>query len=118
MTQADPVLHISQQQAALLIGYCKLYRAYLWQQVIPTTERNTTLRGIQDVQSRLVEKQEEQSIAFQLTLVELASLKQLCTDLLHYYAHSTLPDRAQKLRELGGLHIFLNRSAKHRTQAL
>jgi hypothetical protein len=118
MKQTDPVLHISQQQAALLIDYCKSYRAYLWQQVIPTTERNTTLRAIQEVQSRLVEKQEEQATVFQLTPVELASLKQLCTDLLHYYGHSTLPDKTKKLQELAGLHIFLNRSAKRHTQAL
>jgi hypothetical protein len=115
-----PVLRLQWYQRAQLTAHCTTYRAYLWQQVLPSPERNQRLRVIQSLQGRLEKAQEQGLVDIDLCLTaeERSAVKQLLSELTQFYgAAPPSEQRTQKLGELAGLRLQIERTFRQ-TQAL
>jgi hypothetical protein len=115
-----PALHLKRDQLAQMLAVCTAYRAYLWQYLTPTPERNLMLRGVQSLQGRLEKAQEQgqENISLSLTAEEKSILKQLLGGLTQFYgAAPPSEQRTQKLGELAALRLLVERAFRQ-TQAL
>jgi hypothetical protein len=115
-----PVLRLNWYQRAQLTAHCTTYRAYLWQQVLPSPERNQTLRVIQSLQGRLEKAQEQgqADINLSLTAEERSVVKQLLSGLTQFYgAAPPSEQRTQTLGELATFRLLVERTFRQ-TQAL
>jgi hypothetical protein len=112
MMETAPVLRWPSSQVAQLIGYCTVYRAYLWQSCQPTPERNQVLRNTQALQGKLEKAQEQAAteIALSFTGEERQTIRQLLSSLIQYYANSRPSEaRTQQLAELSSFRATLER---------
>lgn len=102
MSTAPPFL-LTRDQATRLQTYVQTYRHYSLASLMPSTERNTTLRVLQAVQGKLIEAMDQQETPLQLLLAreEMATLKTTITELLSLYAKQ--PESAERIATLGDL---------------
>ena len=115
-----PVLRLSVQEFAQLATYCAVYRSYLWQSMLPSSERNQLLRALQALQGRLekVQGQEQEEQSLPLTSEEKGIIRQLLSGLLTIYGNTqSSEERTRTLGELGGLRVRIGRMIRS-TQAL
>jgi hypothetical protein len=115
-----PVLRLTQHQMAQLLAYCTTYRSYLWQYLLPSPERNLTLRGVQSLQGRLEKAQEQgrEGINLSLSAEERSAVKQLLSGLTQFYgAAPPSEQRTRMLGELTVLRLLVERTFRQ-TQAL
>lgn len=113
-----PVLRLSRDQFAQLTAHLSAYRSYLWQSIMPTPERNQTIRSIQAMQGRLEQEQGKADIALCLTAEEASALKQLFSGLIQLYGTAPPSEqRMQTLAELTSLRLLVERTFRQ-TQAL
>lgn len=120
MMQTGPILRLNRQQIIQLAAHCSAYRSYLWHCLMPSPERNQALRHIQALQGRLEQLQEEQqaNLALSLSMEEGTTLKQLFLILMQQYGtESPSAERTQKLGELAGLRLLVERTLRQ-TRAL
>ena len=117
--ETAPMLHLNSQQLAQLIGYCAAYRSYLWQHVLPTPERNQTVRGLQGLQGRLEKAQEQATVlALPLCPEEKTALTQLFRGMTQYYAAApSSEERTRALGDLASLRMYIERASRQ-TQTL
>ena len=117
--ETAPMLHLNSQQLAQLIGYCAAYRSYLWQHVLPTPERNQTVRGLQGLQGRLEKAQEQATVlALPLCPEEKTALTQLFQGMTQYYAAAPASEeRTRTLGDLVSLRRYIERASRQ-TQTL
>lgn len=118
--EATPLLRLNPQQLAQLLAHCVAYRAYLWQCVMPTPERNQTLRSIQALQGQLLAFQEQgqPERALPLSSEEAHLVKQLLSRLMQHYGNAPHSEqRTQALGELARLRVLVERTLRQ-TQAL
>lgn len=103
MIQHIPALRLNQYQVAQLITHLTAYRAYLWQQIIPTPERNQTVQTIQTLQGRLEQEQQQghPTLLFLLNREEGHTLQQTFRGLIQ--VHGTAPLSEQRLQTLGDI---------------
>ncbi len=101
MMETAPVLRLNSAQVAQLISYCTEYRSYLWQNAMPTPERNQMIRSLQALQGRLEKTQEQTQaeIALPVTPEEKRTLTQLLSGLMQCYGHA--PPSEQRNQALG-----------------
>lgn len=118
MIQNAPALRLNQHQIAQLMVHLTAYRSYLWQCVMPTPERNQTIRTIQAMQGRLELEQGQAEIILALTGEEGSTLKQVLSGLIHLHGTAQPSEqRTQTLGELAGLRLLVERTLRQ-TQAL
>jgi hypothetical protein len=123
MMKAGPVLCLSRQQAQQLATHCRAYRAYrayLWQCLPPSSERNQALRGIQALQGQLEQFREQTQPNLTLFLSEegKSTLRQLFFILMkHYGTEQPSAQRNQMLGELASLRLLVERTCRQ-TQVL
>lgn len=116
MMATVPVLHLNTSQIGQLIGYCAAYRSYLWQNTLPTLERNQTIRRIQMLQARLEKAQEPMQEEYTLLLAdeEKQTLKHLLNEMLRLVSSSLSSEqRAQQIAEVAGLRVLVERTSRH-----
>lgn len=106
-----PVLRLGPHQWGQLIAYGVVYRSYLWQQVLPTPERNQEVRRMQALLGRLKTAVQGQADgALYLDDEEVSTLKQLFAGVMRYYAaEPASARRIQQLAELTTLRVFVER---------
>jgi hypothetical protein len=111
MSTAPPFM-VTREQDLRLQAYIQTYRHYALTSLMPSTERNATLRGLQLLQGKLIEALDQKTTPLQLLLTreEMAVLKTTVTELLTL--HGRQPESAERtatLGDLAGLKISLNR---------
>ncbi|MGH2509426.1 MAG: hypothetical protein ACRDHZ_18770 [Ktedonobacteraceae bacterium] len=101
MIQNVPALRMNQQQVAQLMSHLTVYRAYLWQRVIPTPERNHTIHLMQTMQGRLAYEQQQghADLTFPLSKEEAQTLQRVFSGLMRL--HGNAPRSEQRLHMLG-----------------
>lgn len=115
MIQNALALRLNQRQLAQLMAHLTAYRSHLWQCVIPTSERNRTIRSIQAIQGRLELEQEQgqAEIILALTGEEASTLKQALSGLIHLHGTAQPSEqRTQTLGELAGLRLLVERTLR------
>ncbi len=120
MMHTGPILHLNRQQGTQFAAHCSAYRSSLWRCLLPSPERNQALRGIQGLQGRLEQLQEQGQahLALSLSMEEGTILKQLFIILMQQYGNAPpSAERNQKLGELGSLRVLVERTLRQ-TQAL
>jgi hypothetical protein len=113
MMGAVPVLRLTQRQLTQLLAHCTTYRSYLWQYLLPSPERNQTLRVIQSLQGRLEKAQEQgrEGVDLSLTAEERSTIKQFLSGITQLYgAAPPSEQRTQKLGEITGLRLLVERA--------
>lgn len=114
------VLHLNRQHFEQLMAYCTVYRAYLWQYIMPTPERNQALRDIQALQGKLekANEQEQPEITLPLTDAEKGMLKQLFNGVTQFYgAAPPSEQRIQQLAELTAFRVIIERMLRQEPPA-
>ncbi len=103
MMSIAPPLLLSREQAMRLQTYIQTYRQYAFSSLLPSTERNNTLRILQVVQGKIIEAMDQSVTPLQLVLAkeEGATLKTVTTELLILYARQ--PDSNERTATLGDL---------------
>ena len=83
-----PQLVLTREQASRLQAYLQTYRRYAFASLVPSTERNTTLRILQAMQGKLIDVMDQKTALLQLVLTteEMTTIKIIITDLLILYA--------------------------------
>lgn len=102
MSTAPPFL-LTREQSLRLQTYVQTYRQYALVSLLPSTERNTTLRVLQAVQGKLIEATDQKTTSLRLILTreEMMMLKATVTALLTLYARQ--PESAERIAILGDL---------------
>lgn len=112
MMETAPVLRLTPAQVLQLIAYCTQYRAALWQNAMPTPERNQLIRNLQAFLGRL-EKAREQAqaeVALLLTAEEKYMLQQLFSGLIRLYGmQPTSEQRNEALKEVAECRLAIQR---------
>lgn len=103
MMGTAPPLQLTRDQASRLQAYLQTYRRYAFASLLPSVERNTTLRVLQTMQGKLIEVMDQQTVLLQLVLTreEMTTLKAIITELLALYARQ--PESAERTAMLGDL---------------
>jgi hypothetical protein len=112
MMETSPVLRLNLAQVAQLIRYCTTYRSYLWQNAMPTSERNQTIRSLQALQGRLEKalEQAQTGITLLVTTEEKTTLRQLLSGLIQCYGNAPPSEqRTQALADVTECRIALQR---------
>lgn len=88
MTSTTSPLSVDHRRASRLQAYLRIYRQYVFSALLPSVERNTTLRLLQTVQGKLIGMLEQQPDTVYLTFTqeEMAVLKNTIAALLRIYA--------------------------------
>ena len=96
-----PPFTLTREQATRLQAYIQTYRHYALTSLMPSTERNATLRGLQMLQGKLIEALDQKTTPLQLLLTreEMAVLKTTITELLTL--HGRQPESAERTATLG-----------------
>ena len=114
MGTAPPFL-LSRDQAQRLHTYIQAYRTYALTSLLPSTERNTVLRVLQVLQSKLIEVLDRviapsYPLSLLLTREEAMTLKVAATELIALYSRQ--PESAERIARLSDL-AALKLSLKH-----
>jgi hypothetical protein len=110
MMSTAPPLYVTHEQAARLLGYVQSYRHSTLTTLLPSTERNLTLRGLQLLQGRLIEALDQKVTPLQLVLSreDLALLKTTVNDLLALYGKQPESvERTAIINDLAALKVSL-----------
>lgn len=112
MSTASP-LSLTCDQASRLHAYIQTYRRYAFALLAPSTGRNTTLRVLQLMQSKLIAVLDQKPALFMLVLTteEMTTLKAITVELLSLYGQEpTSAERNATLGDLAALRANLERS--------
>lgn len=101
-----PPFPLSRDQAQRLHTYIQIYRNHALTSLLPSTERNTVLRVLQGLQSKLIEMLDQgttpsHSLALPLTREQTMILKVAATELIALY--SRRPESAERSARLSDL---------------
>ncbi len=109
MSTAPPLL-LSREQAERLLQYLQDYRHWALTGLSPTQERNTTLRGVQTLQGKLLALCDHHQPQIQLSLEreEVVALKAMTKSfLLLSGEQGASPERTSRITDLGKLYAYL-----------
>ena len=102
---AAPLFPLTHDQALRLQSYIQNYRHYAFTSLLPSAERNTTLRVLQVLQGKLIEILDQASpstpLSLLLTSEEMTTFKAAVTELLSLYTKQ--PESAARIAVLGDL---------------
>lgn len=98
-----PPLTLTRQQAHRLQAYLQTYRRYAFASLMPSTERNNTLRILQVIQGKLIDVMDQKTALLQLILTteEMTTFKVVITEVLLLYAKQ--PESAERSATLADL---------------
>ncbi len=106
-----PALRLTAAQIEQLSGYCAQYRSSLWQEELPTPERNLTLRRIQALQGTLAKAQEQREQTLVFSEEEQHTLKHLLSETLRRAARAPASQqRTQQVAEIAELRVLVERT--------
>ena len=121
MTASLLPLCLRQEQFAQVLSYLSVYRSYLWQCVLPTPERNQTIRDVLELHRHLEKEQEpgdEGSVLLVVNVQERQILQQVFWGLTQVYARATPSEqRSQALGEIASLCALVERLGHSSQQA-
>lgn len=102
MSTAPPFI-LTREQAVRLQGYVQTYRQYALTRLIPSTERNVLLRGLQALQGKLIEALDQQITPLQLVLNrdDIVVLKTMVNGMLGLYGGQ--PESAERTATINDL---------------
>lgn len=109
MSTAPPFI-VTRDQAVRLHGYVQTYRQYALTKLLPSTERNVVLRGLQALQGKLISALDQQTTPLRLVLdrKEGAILKATVNGLLTLYGgQPESAERTATINDLAALKISL-----------
>lgn len=115
MNKREITLRLTPAQMAQLLEACAAYRAYAWQVLPPTPERNQTLKGVQAVQGRLaaVQGQAEEPAEMSIDEQERQALRlMLRTLMLAWGADVPSQERTHRLAELAQVRLLIERRGR------
>lgn len=106
MMSAAPPFLLTREQALRLQAYIQTYHRYILTSLLPSNERNTTLRVLQAVQGKLFEAMDQaiqptSPLPLLLTREEMTTVRAAVTDLLSLY--SKQPESAERIATLSDL---------------
>lgn len=70
MMSTVPSFSLTLEQATRLQGYVQTYRHYALTTLIPSTDRNNTLRVLQTIQGKIIEASDKKSALVQITFTK------------------------------------------------
>lgn len=111
MKTASPMT-LTHDQACRLQQYMQTYRRYAFASLLPSTDRNATLRVLQAVQGKLIASIDQKAAVLTCVLAaeEMRIVKAMATDLLRLYAKAPVSDqRGAILADLALLKASLRR---------
>ncbi len=120
MMATASILRLQSSQVGQFIGYCAMYRSYLWQHTLPSLERNQAIRCIQMLQGKLekIQEQAQMEYAVLLTDEEKHALKHLLNEMLRLLSSAPLCEqRTRQVAEVAGLRVLVEQAFRQ-TQAL
>src|SRR5579883_1703420 len=112
MSTAPPLM-LTRDQARRLHDYIQTYRRYAFASLMPSVERNTTLRILQTMQGKLINVIDQRTalLTCVLTVEEIKTLKAMTTELLLLYAKEPISDqRGAILADIAALKASLRDS--------
>jgi hypothetical protein len=112
MSTAPPFI-LTREQAVRLQSYIQTYRQYALARLMPSTERNILLRGLQALQGKLIEALDQPISPLQLVLSrdDVVVLKAMVNGLLTLYGGQLeSADRTATINDLAALKISLKSS--------
>jgi Trp operon repressor len=103
MMSTVPPFPMNREQATRLQSYIQTYRQYAFSAMMPSVERNTTLRILQVIQGKVIEAMDQKMPVLQvlLTREERVVLKSVASELLQLSARQ--PESEERLETLGDL---------------
>jgi hypothetical protein len=103
MVSAAPPLSLTHERARRLQVYLQTYRRYAFASLLPSVDRNTTLRILQAMQGKLIDVMDQKTALLQLVLAteEMTTLKTIITEVLLLYAKQ--PASAERTATLADL---------------
>jgi hypothetical protein len=110
MTSTAPPFILTREQAMRLQSYIQTYRQYALTRLMPSTERNTLLRGLQTLQGKLICSLDQPISPLQLVLSrdDVGVLKAMVNGLLALYGgQPDSADRTATINDLAALKISL-----------
>lgn len=105
MSTAPPFI-VTLEQATRLGAYIQTYRQRAFASILPSVERNSTLRTLQTLQGKLIEAMDKKTVPVQLLVSkeESVALKSVVQELLIVYARQAESnERNTTLADLVGL---------------
>lgn len=105
MSTAPPLL-LTRDQASRLQAYLQTYRRTSFASLLPSIERNQTLRMLQGMQGKLIDMMDQKTTSLQLVLTteEMTTLKAIARELMIWYAAQPAnPERNATLADLADL---------------
>lgn len=112
MMSTAPPLSLTQAQASRLQAYLQMYRRYAFTSLMPSIERNNTLRILQAMQGKLIDGMNQKGtlLYFLLTPEEMSILKAIIAELLLLSAREPASaERNATLTDLAALKGTLKR---------
>jgi hypothetical protein len=109
MSTAPPFL-LTREQATRLHGYIQTYRQYALTRLLPSTERNVLLRGLQALQGKLIEALDRPANPLRLVLSrdEVGVLNTMVNGLLTLYGgQAESAERTATINDLAALKLSL-----------
>ncbi len=103
MMSTAPPFPMNREQATRLQSYIQMYRQYAFSTLMPSVERNTTLRTLQVIQGKVIEAMDQNTPVLQVlfTREERVVLKAVASELLQLSARQ--PESKERLETLGDL---------------
>lgn len=117
MTTTAPTFALTREQASRLQGYLQEYRRYAFASLASSVERNTTLRFLQIIQSKLIDILDHKTALSGLILAaeDVAILRTITAELLLLYAREPASaGRNATLTDLAALKGYLKGFAEGR----
>jgi hypothetical protein len=109
MSTAPPFI-LTREQAVRLQEYIQTYRQYAFAKLMPSTERNVLLRGLQALQGKLIEAMDQPTTTLQIVLTrdEVVVLKTTVNGLLALYGGQLdSAERTATINDLAALKMSL-----------
>ena len=113
MMSAAPPFLLTREQATRLHDYIQTYRQYALTRLLPSTERNVLLRGLQALQGKLIEALDQPISPLRLVLSrdEVGVLNTMVNGLLTLYGgQPESANRTATINDLAALKISLKSS--------
>jgi len=113
MTSTAPPFILTREQAVRLQGYIQTYRQYALTRLLPSTERNILLRGLQALQGKLIEALDQPISPLRLVLSrdEVGVLNTMVNGLLTLYGgQAESAERTATINDLVALKLSLKGS--------
>ena len=116
-----PTVCLRQEQFEQVLAYLSIYRSYLWQWVLPTPERNQTIRDVLALHQHLEKEHEpgdEGSVLLVVSVQERQILQQVFWGLTQVYAKAAPSEqRTRALGEVASLLALVERASRSSSQA-